>query len=190
MSNESVKKQNEEYINKEVKFGLDFYYDVLNNLRTNETFRNLDISKRMDKMLENPDYKEFNMKYPIISKLLVQAEQFHPKAFKKYLIHLNTIKPTKEERAECLGNPKKQMLWKNQIDAYYYKMLYLEQSNTHNMQEANRQYNFALENLNKETEQFFKIYEEEVKKRDQKKSKNVNELREELKASLINKLYE
>jgi len=184
MSNTNVTKQNEEFLNNEIKFALDMYYDILNRLSTNESFRNLGIDKRMEKVLENIDYKEFNTKYPIVCKLLVQTQQFNPRAFKKYLIHYNTIKPTKEERAECIGNPKKQLLWRNQIDAYYYKHLYIEQSNSHNMQEANRQYNIALENLNKDTEDFFKKYEEELKKMSEKKSKNVKELRDELKKSL------
>jgi len=184
----SVEKQNEEYLNVEVKFALTMHFDILKKFDNDEEFKNLDIEERYNSIVKMEEYKEFFSKYPLVCRYMVQLQIFNPRAFKKYLRYLNTVKPTEKERVECMGNSdivnkEKQLLWQNKVYAQYVKFLYLETNNTHNVQEARRQYQIALDALNSDTKFMFKMYKEGLKKAEEKKTKNASELREELRKS-------
>lgn len=184
----SVEQQNEEYLNVEVKFALTMHFDILKKFDNDEEFKNLEIEERYNSIVQMEEYKEFFSKYPLVCRYMVQLQIFNPRAFKKYLRYLNTVKPTEQERVECMGssdivNKEKQLLWQNKVYAQYVKFLYLETNNTHNVQEARRQYQIALDALNKDTKFMFKMYKEGLKKAEEKKTKNASELREELRKS-------
>lgn len=168
-----------EVLHKEVKLGLELYQEVL---KLPNTLKDDEIMKRI--IDTNDVYKTFFQKYPIVARYAVSLKAFNPKAFKEYLLYLEKVKPSDKERAECGNDQEKQMLWQNKVYAQYVKFLYRYTAKTHNTNDANEMYRIALENLNKDTKQFFKVFNESQKELEDKKKNNTKTLREEMKAKL------
>lgn len=192
-------------INNEIKLALTMLKDHNNQLKTNQEYIKLDIEDRLKlfqnteqyidffklnelntedriKILSNIEkYRDFTRKFPIVTRYLIQLGMFSSKAFKKYLKHLNNIRPTPEERDECKESHEKQCLWFNKHKAYYIKWLWEDKQKSKNQIELNKIYRESLEELNKDTRTFFKLIEIEKEKLKNKKNQNLNELKNELK---------
>jgi len=180
----TTESENELFIQKEVKFATEMNYKILNKAATNKEYREMETEKRVRLIAKDEYYSEFFSKYPIVCRLMIQMEEFSPIAFRKYIVLLNTKRPTEKERVEALGSPEKQWLWKNTLEAEYCKMLYMERSKDTNPETIEAYYNATLESLNSDTRKMFALYNEELEKAKKKKENNTNVLREELRNSL------
>ena len=88
-------------------------------------------------------------------------------------------------RAKLTNNQREQEKFKNKyIYAVYIKYLYQEKSNHKNLSDINNAYKLTYEELNKETDDFFDLYDEEVKIQEEKKDINT----EEKKQKILNQL--
>jgi len=158
-----------------VKLAIKIYNESEDDIK--KEMKDEDILKKIN---NTEDYKYFCKAYPLIIKYMVQLRTFDPRAFKQYLEYSSKLRPTAEERAECMNNPLKKELWENKHRAMYVKYLYKIRDKTHNINNQRRIYNETLDILNQETEEFFKLYNKELKIQKEKKTKNINEMREEL----------
>jgi hypothetical protein len=170
----------------EVKTAKDLLYYVNNKLKTDQEFFKLESEKRYKQVSDMEEYKQFILAFPIVSRYIVQLGLFSSKVFKKYLTHLNTIKPTAEERALCINNNEEQMLWFNKQRALYVKWIHMEKTRNHDVNEANKVYNETVQLLNEDTKKMFKILNKEKEKIKQQDDKHSDELRQ----YLIQSLYE
>lgn len=136
---------------KEIKAGKDILYYVNNRLKTDPEFFKLDSEVRYNEVSSMTEYKQFVQAFPIVSRYIIQMGVFSSKVFDKYLTHLNKIKPTTEERAQCINNNEEQMLWLNKQRALYVKWLHMEKTRNHNVHEANEVYTNTLNLLNQDT---------------------------------------
>lgn len=177
-----IEKFNKEHVDK----ALDLFKFNKNNILNNE--KEFDIKKRVNDIQSNPDFKDFCRLYPIVSKYIIAFGLFSKKAFIKYLDWKAKVRPTDESRAKLAGNPRKQEKFKNKyIYAVYIKYLYQEKINPSmhsNLSDINDAYVKTYEALNEETDKFFNLYEEEVKKQNEKKDMNT----EERKQKILNQL--
>ena len=175
-----------EQINKEhVDKAIDLFKYNRDNILANE--KEIDIKKRVINIQENSEFKEFCRLYPIVSKYIIAFGLFSKKAFIKYLDWKAKIRPTDESRAKLTNNQREQEKFKNKyIYAVYIKFLYQEKINTShaNLSDVNDAYVKTYEALNKETDDFFDLYDEEVKKQNEKKELNT----EEKKQKILNQL--
>ena len=174
----------------EVKAAKDILYYVNNRLKTDQTFFKLDSEQRYKEVSSMEEYKKFNSSFPIVSRYIIQLGVFSSKVFIKYLTHLNKIKPTPEERAACMNDNEKQMLWLNKQRALYVKWLHMEKTRNHNVEEANEVYHGTLNLLNEDTKKMFKILNKEKEKIKQKDSEYTDELRQQLINSFEKKVDE
>lgn len=185
-----VELYNKEHVNK----ALDLFKYNRDNILANE--KELNIKKRVTDIQEHPDFKEFCRHYPIVSKYIIAFGLFSKKAFLKYLDWKAKVRPTDESRAKLTGNQREQEKFKNKyIYAVYVKFLYQEKMNLSgdvcpnlrnhaNLSDVNEAYVQTYEALNKETDDFFDLYEEEERKQNEKKESNT----EEKKQKIINQL--
>jgi hypothetical protein len=164
----------------EVKAAKDILYYVNNRLKTDKDFFKLDIEERYKDVSSMPEYKQFALTFPIVSRYIIQLGQFSSKIFVKYLTHLNKVKPTAEERAQCVNDNEEQMMWLNKQRALYVKWLYAEKSRSHDSNESNKIYQETLNLLNEDTKKMFKILKEEKQKLKEKESEYMAELREKV----------
>jgi hypothetical protein len=178
-----IEKYNKEHVDK----ALDLFKYNKNNILTNE--KELDIKKRVNDIQGNPEFKEFCRLYPIVSKYIIAFGLFSKKAFIKYLDWKAKVRPTDDTRAKLTNNQREQEKFKNKyMYAVYVKFLYQEKMNSSaqhvNLSDINDAYVKTYEALNKETDNFFDMYEEEERKQNEKKELNT----EEKKQKILNQL--
>lgn len=178
-----IEKYNKEHVDK----ALDLFKYNKNNILTNE--KELDIKKRVQDIQGNPEFKEFCRLYPIVSKYIIAFGLFSKKAFIKYLDWKAKVRPTDDTRAKLTNNQREQEKFKNKyMYAVYVKFLYQEKMNSSaqhvNLSDINEAYVKTYEALNKETDNFFDMYEEEERKQNEKKELNT----EEKKQKILNQL--
>lgn len=184
-TNEELKRI-EQFNNEHVSKALDLFKFNKNNILNNE--KEFDMKKRVTDIQSNPDFKDFCRLYPIVSKYIIAFGLFSKKAFIKYLDWKAKVRPTDEARAALTSNPREQEKFKNKyIYAVYIKYLYQEKMNSSmhsNLSDINEAYVKTYTALNEETDKFFDLYEEEVKKQNDKKELNT----EERKQKILNQL--
>ena len=171
----------------EVKSARELLQYVNDKLKNDNEFFKLDSEVRYKKVSEMNEYKQFILSFPIVSRYIIQLGIFSSKCFRKLLKHLNTVKPTPEERAKCINNNEEQMMWLNAQRALYIKWLHMEKSRNHNVEEANTIYQNTVKLLNDDTKKMFKIMEEEKEKAKQQESKYNDELKQHLLRTLTEK---
>ncbi len=181
-SDDDIKKI-EEYNQKHVEKALELFKYNRNNILENE--KDIDIKKRVLDIQSNDNFKDFCRTYPIVSKYIIAFGLFSKKAFIKYLDWKAKVRPSDMMRVKLTNNQREQEKFKNKyIYAVYVKFLYQEKMNHKNLTDINNAYKLTYEELNKETDSFFDLYDKEVKKQEEKKELNA----EEKKQKILNQL--
>lgn len=181
-SDDDIKKI-EEYNQKHVEKALELFKYNRNNILENE--KDIDIKKRVLDIQSNDNFKDFCRTYPIVSKYIIAFGLFSKKAFIKYLDWKAKVRPSDMMRVKLTNNQREQEKFKNKyIYAVYVKFLYQEKMNHKNLTDINNAYKLTYEELNKETDAFFDLYDKEVKKQEEKKELNA----EEKKQKILNQL--
>lgn len=181
-SDDDLKKIND-YNQQHVDKALELFKFNRNNLL--ESTDNSNIKERVINIQTNPLFKDFCKQYPIVSKYIIAFGLFSKKAFIKYLDWKAKVRPSDTMRATLTNNQRGQEKFKNKyIYAVYIKFLYQEKNSHKNLSDINQAYQLTYEELNKETDSFFDLYEEEIKKQDEKKELNA----EERKQKILNQL--
>jgi hypothetical protein len=180
-------KKIEEYNKQHTEKALELFKYNRNNLLENQ--KNLvndnDMKNRVINIQKNPLFSDFCKQYPIVSKYIIAFGLFSKKAFIKYLDWKAKVRPSDMLRAKLTNNQREQEKFKNKyIYAVYIKYLYQEKSNHKNLSDINNAYKLTYEDLNKETDDFFDLYDEEVKRQEEKKDINT----EEKKQKILNQL--
>lgn len=176
-------KKIEEYNTKHVEKALELFKYNRKNILENE--KNNDIKERVMNIQTNANFKDFCREYPIVSKYIIAFGLFSKKAFIKYLDWKAKVRPSDMMRVQLTNNQREQEKFKNKyIYAVYIKFLYQEKMSHKNLSEINNAYQLTYEELNKETDTFFDLYEEESKKQEEKKELNA----EEKKQKILNQL--
>ena len=183
-SKEELKKI-EEYNQKHVEKALELFKYNRKNILENEKESDNNIKDRVMSIQTNENFKDFCRTYPIVSKYIIAFGLFSKKAFIKYLDWKAKVRPSDMMRTKLTNNQREQEKFKNKyIYAVYIKFLYQEKMSHKNLTEINDAYRLTYEELNKETDAFFDLYEEELKKQEEKKELNA----EEKKQKILNQL--
>jgi hypothetical protein len=183
-SKEELKKI-EEYNQKHVEKALELFKYNRKNILENENESDNNIKDRVMSIQTNEIFKDFCRTYPIVSKYIIAFGLFSKKAFIKYLDWKAKVRPSDMMRTKLTNNQREQEKFKNKyIYAVYIKFLYQEKMSHKNLTEINNAYKLTYEELNKETDEFFDLYEEELKKQEEKKELNA----EEKKQKILNQL--
>ena len=181
-SDDDIKKI-EEFNKQHVEKALELFKYNRNNILENE--KDVDIKKRVLDIQSNDNFKDFCRTYPIVSKYIIAFGLFSKKAFIKYLDWKAKVRPSDIMRVKLTNNQREQEKFKNKyIYAVYVKFLYQEKMNHKNLSDINNAYKLSYEELNKETDAFFDLYDKEVKKQEEKKELNA----EEKKQKILNQL--
>lgn len=181
-SDDDIKKI-EEFNKQHVEKALELFKYNRNNILENE--KDVDIKKRVLDIQSNDNFKDFCRTYPIVSKYIIAFGLFSKKAFIKYLDWKAKVRPSDMMRVKLTNNQREQEKFKNKyIYAVYVKFLYQEKMNHKNLSDINNAYKLSYEELNKETDSFFDLYDKEVKKQEEKKELNA----EEKKQKILNQL--
>lgn len=181
-SDDDIKKI-EEFNKQHVEKALELFKYNRNNILENE--KDVDIKKRVLDIQSNDNFKDFCRTYPIVSKYIIAFGLFSKKAFIKYLDWKAKVRPSDMMRVKLTNNQREQEKFKNKyIYAVYVKFLYQEKMNHKNLTDINNAYKLSYEELNKETDAFFDLYDKEVKKQEEKKELNA----EEKKQKILNQL--
>jgi hypothetical protein len=181
-SDDDIKKI-EEFNKQHVEKALELFKYNRNNILENE--KDVDIKKRVLDIQSNDNFKDFCRTYPIVSKYIIAFGLFSKKAFIKYLDWKAKVRPSDIMRVKLTNNQREQEKFKNKyIYAVYVKFLYQEKMNHKNLSDINNAYKLSYEELNKETDSFFDLYDKEVKKQEEKKELNA----EEKKQKILNQL--
>lgn len=176
-------KKIEEFNKQHVEKALELFKYNRNNILENE--KDVDIKKRVLDIQSNDNFKDFCRTYPIVSKYIIAFGLFSKKAFIKYLDWKAKVRPSDMMRVKLTNNQREQEKFKNKyIYAVYVKFLYQEKMNHKNLTDINNAYKLSYEELNKETDAFFDLYDKEVKKQEEKKELNA----EEKKQKILNQL--
>lgn len=171
-------KKIEEYNKQHVDKALELFKYNRNNLLESQknAVNDDDMKNRVIDIQKNPLFSDFCKQYPIVSKYIIAFGLFSKKAFIKYLDWKAKVRPSDMLRAKLTNNQREQEKFKNKyIYAVYVKYLYQEKSNHKNLSDINNAYKLTYEELNKETDNFFDLYDEEVKKQEEKKDMNAEE---------------
>lgn len=159
------------------------------SLLNNSEYSQLEIKERIRNIQKMPEYSSFCKTYPIVSKYIIAFGLFSSKAFIKYLNWKSNVRPSDEYRNKLINNPREQELWKNKyIYGIYIKYLYQEKNNHCNLNEINQIYLQTVYALNEETNEFFTLYEKELKKNEEMKQEYTTERKNKIKDQLKLKL--
>lgn len=184
-------KKIEEYNKQHVDKALELFKYNRNNLLESQhnTVNDTDMKNRVINIQKNPLFSDFCKQYPIVSKYIIAFGLFSKKAFIKYLDWKAKVRPSDMLRAKLTNNQREQEKFKNKyLYAVYVKYLYQEKSNHKNLSDINNAYKVTYEELNKETDSFFDLYDEEVKKQEEKKDINAEEKKQKILSQLKIKL--
>ena len=88
-----------------------------------------------------------------------------------------------------INNPREQELWKNKyVYGIYVKYLYQEKNKHTNLSDINKAYLLTVDALNKEANEFFDMYEKELKNMEETKLDYNEKRKEQIKKQLKLKL--
>lgn len=173
----NIKKYNQSHVSK----ALDLLRFNRNKLLDDKEYEALELTERMGYIQTHDDYNDFCKQYPIVSKYIVCFGLFSKRAFERYINWSSTLRPSDELRAKIAKNQRLQQHFKNKyIYAMYIKYLYQEKNSRASLSEINQAYISTYEDLNKETDNFFDLYEKEVAKQNEKKELNAEEKKEKI----------
>lgn len=174
---ENIKKYNNSHIEKALSL-LKFNRD---KLLDDKEYESLELVERMRYIQMHDDFKEFCKTYPIVSKYIVCFGLFSKKSFEKYINWISTVRPSDELRSKIAKDQREQQKFKNKyMYAVYIKYLYQDKNPKASIADINKAYVSTYEDLNKETDNFFNMYEAEVEKQNQKKELNSEERKEKI----------
>lgn len=165
---------------KEIKHGRDLLYYVNTKLKNDTVFRSLESEDRFKEVSEMEEHKQFILAFPIVARYIIQLGMFSSKVFARYLTHMNTVKPTPEERTRCMKDEEQQMLWLNKQRGLYVKWLHINKSNNHSEAEAEEIYKQTVELLDSDTKKIFTIIKAEKEKIKIKDNNTAEEIRNNL----------
>ena len=174
---ENIKKYNQSHIDKALEL-LKFNRD---KILDDKEYAALDEIDRMKCIQLHDNFKDFCKQYPIVSKYIVCFGLFSKKAFTKYIDWISTVRPSDAFRSKFAKNQCEQQKFKNKyMYSIYVKYLYQEKNPRASLAEINQAYISTYEDLNKETDNFFDMYEKEVEKQNEKKELNAEERKEKI----------
>lgn len=174
---ENIKKYNSGHVDKALSL-LRFNRD---KILDDKSYEALELRDRMKFIQTHDDFKVFTKQYPIASKYIVCFGLFSKKAFIKYIDWISILRPSDKYRAEIAKDQRKQQKFKNKyIYAMYVKFLYQEKMKPSSLSEINKAYELTVNELDNETDSFFDMYEEEVKKQNERKELNAEERKEKI----------
>lgn len=154
-------------------------------LLKDKNYEKLSLEDRIKETQTHNDFKDFCRNYPIVSKYIIAFGLFSKKAFFKYLDWKAKVRPSDSLRSKLAGNQREQEKFKNKyIYAVYIKFLYQEKANHLNLEEINTFYKNTVNELNKDTDNFFDLYDKELAK--QEKNDKISE--DDKKKEIINQL--
>ena len=165
--NLTYSEEEKEQISKFNKEHCDKAYDLLkynrDKLLNDKEYEQLSVEKRIAFVQKVEEFREFCKLYPIVSKYIIAFGLFSKKAFIKYLNWKSQIRPSDKLRAKIVGNQREQEKFKNKyIYAIYIKFLYQSKVTHVSLSEINTMYIKTVEDLNKDIDDFFDLYEKEV----------------------------
>jgi hypothetical protein len=174
---ENIKKYNNSHIEKALSL-LKFNRD---KLLDDKEYEALDVIDRMKFIQNHDDFKDFTKQYPVASKYIVCFGLFSKRSFEKYINWISTVRPSELLRSKIAKDQREQQKFKNKyIYAVYVKYLFQEKNPRASLNDINKAYVSTYEDLNKETDNFFDMYEAEVEKQNQKKELNAEERKEKI----------
>jgi len=174
---ENIKKYNQSHVDK----ALELLKFNRNKLLDDVEYEKLELVDRMRFIQTHDDYKEFCAQYPIASKYIVCFGLFSKKAFIKYIDWISIVRPSDAFRSKFAKNQRKQQHFKNKyMYAVYVKYLFQDKNPRASLSDINQAYISTYEDLNKETDNFFDLYEAEVEKQNEKKELNAEERKEKV----------
>lgn len=170
-----------EYNDQHTKMAFKLLKHNRDSLLNNKEYKDLSEEDRIKKIQQHVDYKEFCKAYPIVSKYIIAFGLFSKKAFVKYLDWKAKVRPSDESRAKLVSNQRGQEKFKNKyMYAIYVKYLYQEKNKHRNLADINNAYTLTVKSLNEETDQFFDLYEKEVKVQEVKKEQYTEEKKQNI----------
>jgi uncharacterized protein YeaO (DUF488 family) len=174
---ENIKKYNDSHISKALEL-LKFNRD---KLLDDKDYEKLELGERIKFIQTHDDFKDFTKQYPIVSKYIIAFGLFSKKSFEKYINWCNTIRPSDSFRAKFAKDKRSQQKFKNKyVYAVYIKYLFQNKNPRASLYDINQAYISTYEDLNKETDNFFDLYEKEVEKQNEKKELNAEEKKEKI----------
>ena len=174
---ENIKKYNQSHVDKALEL-LKFNRD---KLLDDKDYEKLELTQRMKFIQTHDDFSSFCKQYPIVSKYIVCFGLFSKKAFVKYIDWISIVRPSDELRAKISRDQRLQQKFKNKyIYSVYVKYLFQEKNPRSSLNDINKAYISTYEDLNKETDNFFDMYEKEVEKQNEKKELNAEERKEKI----------
>lgn len=171
----------QEYNKRYAKIALDMIKYNRSKILDDPTYADLPLAKKIDHVYTTEEFKEFCTTYPVVSKFIVAYGLFSTKAFFKYLDWKAKLRPSDEMRAKLAGNQREQEKFKNKyMYAVYVKYLYKEKSGHISDKQVNEFYLQTVEELNKETDQFFDHFEASTKEVEARDKENVEQRKKAL----------
>ena len=182
-------KKIKEFNNKQIHAAQSILKYNRNKLLNDTEYANLDSKDRIMHIQQMDEYKEFCKQYPVVSKYIIALGLFSSKAFNKYLDWKSNVRPSDFIRNKMVNNPREQELWKNKyVYGMYVKYLYQEKNKHSNLSDINQAYLLTVDALNNETNEFFNMYEKELKNIKESQMQYNTERKEHIKKQLKLKL--
>lgn len=186
---EEDKQKIEEYNKNRVRKALELLKFNRDELLKGGDYAKLTIEERIKCAQCSDEYKAFCMEFPIVSKYIIAYGLFSSKALLKYMDWKAKIRPSDELRTTLAGNQLEQEKFKNKyIYAVYVKFLYQDKNPHDNLKEINKVYEMTYEDLNKETEIFFSMYEKSKADVEKKNEENVEYRKQKIVEQLKKKI--
>ncbi len=183
------RKNIDNYNNSHVEKALELLKYNRNKILDDKEYEALELTERMKIIQCHADYKDFCKQYPVVSKYIVCFGLFSKRSFTKYIDWISIVRPSDEYRAKIAKNQRLQQHFKNKyIYSMYVKFLYQEKMPRASLSEINQAYISTFEDLNKETDNFFDLYEAEFIKQNEKKNLNSEEKKQKIISQLKIKL--
>jgi hypothetical protein len=178
---EDDKKKIEEYNNNRVRKSLELLTYNRDKLLNDDEYIKLSMTERIRKVQQMEDFKVYCVEFPMVSKYIIAYGLFSTKAFKKYMDWKARVRPSDELRNKLAGNQLEQEKFKNKyVYSVYMKYLYAEKNPRSSLKDINSAYISTYEQLNKETEEFFNMYESAKQEAQQKEEHILEKRKEEL----------
>lgn len=179
----------DEYNKERVKKALELLVYNRKRLLDDDAYFKMPIEERINIIQGLEDYQAFCSEYPVVSKYIIAYGLFSSKAFKKYVDWKCKLRPSDKIRSKLAGNQREQEHFKNKyIYAVYVKFLYADKNPRAGLKEINSVYLETVEALNKESDEFFDMYESAKQETETKESLDKQERLNRIKSQLQKKI--
>lgn len=152
------------------------------------SYYNATDEEKMKIVNNNKNYKFFGDTFPIVFKFILFQKKFYVEIFKKYFKYVQNNKPTPEEKAKMYKNGKEKARFKNNQYAKYMKWVLQYEKPRLDKSLYENYFNKVLDELNKESDEFFDAYERGLKKFKNDEKKRNEDLKDDLKKFLLSEL--